>query len=301
MKAPLLVFGAPFSGGSLLAQILGGHPDCAVVPMLRLGLAERVEILLEAWAMSQLPIGDGLLRAVAAWLTPERDERAIPAARDWLEAHRHLASAELLAALAEAAAPRRLVIPDAEAALRPAELARWLAMAPEAVLIQPLRHPLTHGAVWAPWLNQLLFVPPDYRNQDRTPASAAVEPQLPWWRANLMLERHWPPAQRVVLRMEDLEAAPEATLAGLLERLGLAVPDPRGLKAMLRCAQTDFAVQGPDAAPGGFEDEVRYPVWEQRLALEHNPPRLEDPLPWQDPPGVLAPEVLASARAYGYE
>ena len=65
MSGVILLAGAPFSGCSLLAQMLGSHPQCAAAPELKLGLADTVDGLLTLADLSQVPLLDGLLRFIA--------------------------------------------------------------------------------------------------------------------------------------------------------------------------------------------------------------------------------------------
>lgn len=297
--APILVFGAPFCGTSLLAQMLGSHPDLAAMPELRLGLADEVDELLEIFAISQAPIGDGLRRAVAEHLTGGQHARGIAAADAWLEAQRGRTTAALLTDLAAAVAPRRLVIPDSEAALRPHELLRWQRLAPTATLVHSLRHPQLHGRVWSRWLSSQLFVPADYRDHAVSPAPAVVEPQIPWLRCNRNLERWWALQPHVRLRMETLEAAPQATLAALVMAVGAAAVPAAVLETMLEAGASPFAGLGPSDAPRGLEMEVLDPVLEG-LQLPPVPPTLDDAVSWRADGRGLDPAVSADARAYGY-
>lgn len=300
MRAPVLVFGAPFSGVSLLSQMLGGHGDLYSTPVLHLALADTVGTLLDLFSLSQLPIADGLLRLVAQRFTGGQDAAGVAAAHHWLTQRRDWTTAALLSHLADDVAPRRLVIPDHESALRPDELGRWQQMAPQAMLIQPLRHPLTHGAVWAPRLERQLFVPPDYRDHRSAPAAALIEPQLPWLRVNHMLEHWWPTQRRHVLRMEDLAADPDATLSAALAALGLAASEA-DLQRMRAVEGSDFAGAGPPEAAGGLEEEVLLDVLETAYRLKQGPPSLDDRVPWQrDRDARLTPEVIAQAQRYGY-
>ncbi len=300
MSAPILVFGAPFSGTSLLAQMLGSHPQLAPMPELRLGLAERVDALLEIFAISQAPIADGLLRAIAEHLTGGQNARGIAAARDWLQQRSNQRTADVLAALAAAVAPRRLVIPDSESALRPHELLRWQALAPQADLVHCLRHPLPHGVVWSRWLASQVFVPADYRDHARSPQPAAIEPQLPWLRCQRNLQRWWPAAQRRMLRMESLQSQPDQALSALIAGLGLAPVETAVCDRMMAAADSPFAGFGPPEAPRGLEMEVLDPVLDG-ITLPAPPYSLAGPVPWRDDGAAFDPEVRALARSYGYE
>jgi hypothetical protein len=290
----VLVTGAPFSGCSLVAQLLGGHPNCAAAPELSLSLADTVDGLLQTAAISQVPLLDGLLRFIAEYVTGGQHDAGIAAAEAWLDARRAADTVDLLEALGAAVAPRRLVIPDPDAALRPDALMRWQRLAPDLQVVHCLRHPLTHGAVWAPWLQAQLYVPPDYRDHSQVPPP--VEPQIAWLRCNRNVH-DWLPAEVVHrLRMEDLETDPDAALGALGQALGL--DDDHAVHQAMQALQTPFSGWGPPAAPGGLEAEVLMPVLDQALPLTQ-PTDLDQPLPWRS--GVrLDAAVIGLARAYGY-
>lgn len=298
MSRVILMVGAPFSGCSLLAQMLGSHPHCAAAPELKLGLADTVDALLELAEVSQVPLLDGLLRFVAEHVTGGQHRDGIKAAFAWLGERRTQSTAELLASLQAAVAPRHLVIPDGESALRPNELLRWQRLAPELAVIHCLRHPLMHGAVWAPWLKAQLYVPPDFRDHSVSPASALIEPQLPWLRCAGNLERWVPEAKRIRLRMEDLDVAAEDTLGDLCRSLDLPC-DPNILSSMWDSTASPFAGWGPPEAPGGLEMDALAAVTEQALPIAL-PPQLDAPAPWHEDGRPLDPGVVALARQYGY-
>lgn len=298
----MLVLGAPFSGCSLLAQMLGSHPQCAAAPELRLGLADRVDQLLSLSGVSQVPLLDGLMRFVAEHLCGGQHARGIADAHAWLAARGDASTAQLLAELQAAVAPRVLVIPDGEAALRPNELLRWQQMAGDLQVVQCLRHPLTHGAVWAPWLQAQLYVPPDYRDHRVSPVAALIEPQIPWLRCHQNLARWVPEALRVPFRMEELDADPAAALGALCSALGLEAGDA-AVADMYAVANSPFAGWGPPEAPGGLEMDTLMPVLDNALPVD-DPPRLDAEPPWHhshpDARFALDAGVVALARQYGY-
>lgn len=300
MNAPILVFGAPFCGSSLLAQMLGSHPQLAAMPELRLGLADRVDELLEIFAISQAPIADGLRRAIAEYITGGQNARGIATADAWLRERSDRSTAEVLAALAAAVAPRRLVIPDSESALRPHELLRWQQLAPEGDLVHCVRHPLPHGLVWSRWLAAQLFVPADYRDHARSPQPAAIEPQLPWLRCNRNLDRWWPAARHRRLRMESLQTHPEATLSALIDGLDLGAVGSDVLERMLAVRDSPFAGFGPLEAPRGLEMEVLDPVLEG-IRLPPPPYVLDGAVPWREDGAGFDPAIRALAADYGYD
>ncbi|MDP3858007.1 MAG: sulfotransferase [Stagnimonas sp.] len=296
---PLFILAAPFSGASWLAGVLGRHPQLYALPQIFPFMAETVGELLDVFALSQLGHGDGLRRAVAELLQGGQGATHIAAADAWLGAHRALGSRELIATLAAAAAPRRLVIPDAEMPLRPRELRRFRAALPQAQWLHLVRHPWSQGCRFAAWLREQLFVPVDFRDQAQTPA--LPEPQLPWLRANRNLDAaaaEWPAGQVLRLSSESLDADFEASVASLCGALDLPLTRA-DLQAMARPQDWLFARTPAGPVRGGLEAEV----WadfsdelEQLAAIT----RLDQPLPWRRDRSDFAPEVLALARQYGY-
>lgn len=297
--APVLVAGAPFSGTSLLAQVLGSHPAACAAPELMLALADTVDEWLAMSDVAQAPVADGLLRFIAEYWGGGQHADGIAFAREWLRQRRGSGMDRLLAECCERVAPRVLVIPDADAALRPQALLRWQRWAPDAQWVIPLRHPGTHGAVMAAWWNEQLFVPPDFLDGSRTPEPGRIDPQIPWIRCRRNLA-DWVPAQQCrVVKMESLAADPMATLADLCEGLGWSRPTAPESARMLQAQGSAFAGYGPPEAPFGLEVEVLEDVT-AGVVLPPVPPSLEAPVTWCER-GQLDPMVVAQARADGYD
>ena len=299
MSAPLFILAAPFSGACSLAAMLGRHPQLCALPPLHLGMAERVGDLLEIFRISQGRHADGLWRAVAQLEFGAQDDAAVARAQDWLQRQSDLSTAQLLAQLAARAAPRRLVLPDAESPLRPMDLLRLRRQFPDAAVLQLLRHPYTQGLLHAHWLGGQLFVPPDFKDHAQSPPRP--DPQIGWLRSNTNLENflreHRGPQQRT--RSEDLvaDAAGElARIAGWLE----IDTDAAMLQAMQEPERWEFAGHGPASAPYGLEAEVLEAFSPALLAQAQSGARLDAPLPWRDGQGFDA-AVQALARTYGYD
>lgn len=297
--APIFILAAPFSGASWLAGVLGQHPQLYALPQIFPLMADSVGELLEVFGLSQLGHGDGLRRAIAELECGGQNDAQIAAADHWLDARRDWPVAQLLAALAAAAAPRRLVIPDAEAPLRPQELRRLAAAVPDARWLHLTRHPWTQGCRFGAWLAERLFVPVDFRDHAVQPP--VPEPQLPWLRANRNLDLARAallPGQGRRLASEDFEQDFDAAIAALCD--GLALPHDAWLRAaMARPEDWRFAAPGPASAPGGLEAEVWAEFAPSVEALAESP-QLQGSLPWRHDGTLFAPEILALADSYGY-
>lgn len=296
VPAPIFILAAPFSGASLLAEQLAAHPQLCVIPETQLFCADDVGALLEIFEISQGTNADGLLRALAELELGEQSEVSVAAAQAWLLDRQDWPTARVLAHLAERAAPRRLVLPEIDAVLRVADLQRLQAGFPDAQIIQLVRHPWTQAAYLARWLDERLFVAPDFRDFSLMPA--VIDPQIAWLRVNRNLEtllRPFYPSAWHRLRIETFEDAATADEALLALYAALGLDAVVGAEDAVAWA---FAGYGPSSAPYGFEAEL----------LEVLPPlpaawgeeRLEGALPWRRDGLGFADEVLSSARAYGY-
>ncbi len=295
-QSPIWLLGAPFSGVTWLAGVLGMHPQLYATPQLHLTLADDVGNLLEVFAAGQGEHGHGLLRAVAEIACGGQTDDGIVAAQGWLEQRRSLSTAALLQELAARVAPRRLVIPDAETALRSYELLRLLRLTPQSPVVHLLRHPWTQGRLMSRWCQERLFVPVDYKDYSQDPPQ--VEPQVPWLRAQINLERIAAHAKLRRVSSEALDRDFDATLAGLCQWLGVDA-DPSTLALMADPGRWPYAGLGPAAAPGGLEPDVLMD-WPADLSAQAPAGSLDAPLPWREDGMSFDSQVRKLARDCGY-
>lgn len=295
-----LILAAPFSGAVVLAAMLGRHPGLRAVPELNLGMAPTVSELLHLYDNSESPIADGLLRAITRLLFERHDDAGIAQARAWLGERADQATAQVLALLCDGAAPRRLVLHDADAVLRPTDLLRLCDAVGGAPIIHLQRHPWSQGVLAVDRLADHLYAAADFKDHAQTPP--ALDPQLCWLRANRNIERWVRPNHAgpvVALSWEQLVQAPQTVLADLCARLGLPFDDAINA-AMLGYEEWEFWGFGPRAAPYGLDAEALEPVAEAVLDLAFAAPGLERALPWRRDGAGFAPEVLKLAREFGY-
>lgn len=299
LPAPLWLLAAPFSGVSWLAASLGRHPDLFVTPELDLLLADTLADALDIFAIGQGTQGHGLLRLVA-WLEfQQQDDAGIRQAQAWLEERREWTSAALLHYLMKAVAPRRLVIPERDATLRPMALIRLQRALPQSQILHLVRHPWEQGVLLHAWATERLYVSVDFRDYAQDPA--LIEPQLPWLRANQNIENlcsRLGEGRSLRICAEQLEQAPADVMEPLCEWLGCSA-DASALAAMQQPERWRFSAWGPDLAPGGLEAEA-FEQWSAAsLALLASGNR-QGPLPWRTDGAGFAPQVRACAQRYGY-
>lgn len=299
MNPPVFILAAPFCGASWLAAMLGCHPQLYALPQLHLFMADTVGELLDIFELGQGGHADGLLRAVAELEFGGQSDATVTQAREWLREHAALRGGELLALFAARVAPRRLVIAEADSPLRPHDLRRMQRQVPAARLLHLRRHPWSQGCVLAAYLRERLFVPRDYRDHAVQPAR--IDPQIPWLRANLNIERLLaavPEGATSSLRSESLDENPTASLSTICRWLGIESTNAE-LAAMQRPDEWPFAGYGPRLAPYGLEEEVLENLPGHAVALAQHP-TLNESLPWLDPSAPFAAEVIELAQRYGY-
>jgi len=292
--APLWIVGAPFSGVTRLAATLGTHPDVCAIPETSLFVAGRVDELLEIFEVGQGSNADGLLRALAALEFDAHDDDGIAQAWQWLDARRDWSTAAVLDHLRQRAAPRRLLIPDTEVVLRPGDLARLRAASPDATLVHLVRHPRVHGALFAHWLADRLFVAKDFR--DHALPLAPIDPQIAWLRINRNIEAWLKPhfdGRYHCVRDEDLPGERNAALADLLSALGLDTSP--ALLTELDAERWPFWGYGPSTAPYGIEAEVL-----EGLQPAREEAHLAGGLPWREDGRPFAAEIVQMAEGYRY-
>lgn len=292
---PLFVLAPPFCGASYLAGCLGRHPQLYAVPELCLLMADRVDELLEIFRLSQGPHADGLLRVIAQLEFGAQQDDAVHAAQQWLAQRPDWTTSKLLAEIAARVAPRRLVVPDTEAPLRPLDLRRLRRGFGDAGVIHLTRHPWTQGCLLDAWARDRLFVPPDFKDHGFVPA--LVDPQVPWLRCNGNIESAFGEAARQV-RAEDFETPDDAALVQLCEIAGVQ-PEAAAIAAMREPDHWLYAGYGPGAAPYGLEPDVLEPFSDEDRVLA-SAATLDAPLPWRPDGQGFDDKLVRMARRYGY-
>ncbi len=295
--APVYLLAAPFSGASVLAGVLAQHPALYAVPELNLFLADTVGELLDLFDRGQGGHAHGLLRALAQLDSGGQTDVGIEATRAWLEARHAEPVDSVLQHLAARVAPRRLIVPDAESALRPMDLQRLRNAAPRIECIHLLRHPWSQGVLLHAWACEQLFVPQDYKDHALRPP--LLDPQIPWLRAEHNLQNLF--AQRPPLLHlcgETLDDDFDVAARQLCEALGIGC-DAETLTLMRDADHWLFAGNGPRSAPYGLEPEAMEPFSAAALDLAAAS-SLTAPLPWRPDGQTFAIEVQQHARRCGY-
>ncbi|GAC1632915.1 MAG: sulfotransferase [Nevskia sp.] len=278
--------------------MLGSHPRLQNLPELNAFLAPTIEGLLELFALTDGSPGHGLLRAVAAVCFGAQSEPAVEQARAWLRRRADWTGAMLLDAFARSLAPQLLISADTGIGWRPDQLYRLLDTCPDLRILHLIEHPRPWCRARAAALGAHLFVAPDFKDYGVNPP--IIDPQLAWHRVHTNLECAFetrPAAQYRRLRVEDLHAAPEATLASLCDWLGVAAA-AGDIERMQHPEGGPFSGYGPATALHGADEAfLESPYFLRRLPARET---LAGPLDWCPDRRGFAAEIFTLAAGYRY-
>jgi hypothetical protein len=321
-RPPVLILASRESGGSLLAGLLGAHPDFADAPQLNVLAFEQPWQLVRYAAIPRDSNIHGLLRFLAQELMGEQSVQAVQAAQRWLARRGEQPAAEVHAELRALVAPRRLVDYSPLVAFEPEAMRRAVAAAPDATVIHLTSDPRAHGRAMSLPVWQSLLLSLDYWDRrgryqavmdvfeigeqlvDWSTTPPIFDPQFAWYRTQRAardLLAELPAGRGVHLRLETLLADPETTLASLLDRLG-ANSSESAVRGMTNAVPSVYAGPGPYTAPFGVDFGVLDPSVPSVLSDRAAPPRSgrSAPLPWRGDGGALLAEVVTLAEELGY-
>jgi hypothetical protein len=303
---PVFILAAPRSYSSLVAAMIGQHPDLYGMPELNLFQCETIAefnsgITPEGTKKSPFwaTMRHGLLRAVAQIHASEQSLEAIRMAERWLKQREDRTPGEVFTELARAMAPRRIVEKSPGVLRNRAFLDRMHETFPGAKYIHLLRHPLPQGqsALTAKGGSALLMALNSVDYRDDTPT---LEPQIAWHDAQIRILRFLddlPDGSFVTLRGEDFLNDLDGHLPALCRWLGIS-DAPEALAEMRHPERSPYSMMGPASAPLG--NDVNFLNSPTLREGEVKLPPLDAPLPWRKDGAALHPRVRALAEALGY-
>ncbi len=292
--APLFVLAPARSYTSVVATMIGQHPDLSGLPELKLfayrTIGELEASLPDYWiARGFTHRSPGLVRALAQHEFGDQTIASLDAARAWLRDRGRWSGADVLDVLLTRMAPREAVEKSPENVASSAALRRLARAYPRARYLHLTRHPVTSQASMA---QHLLRTMPEHARLGEPMAGIAA------WRAvhaRIMRFAAGLPADRIMrVRAEDVLNDAPAQLRAIAAWLGLRT-DAGAIEAMLRPQASPFARFGPaeSGAIGGHDhDFLRDPT----------PRRVECPATTEPPPGWHgAPRLWRGAAALARE
>ncbi len=305
-RDPIFILAAPRSFSSLVAAMIGQHPELYGVPELNLFQCATIA----EFNSGETPDGSkkspfwksmrhGLLRTVAQLYTGEQTIVAVTAAERWLRQREFVAAGDVFVELTEKVAPLRIVEKSPGVLRHQEYMDRMLATFPNAKFIHLVRHPIPQcqsvlnakGGVGV-----LLAL----NSVDARKVIAELEPQIAWHDAQVQILRFLdklPDSQFITLQGETLINNMDTVLPLICQWLGIS-DAPEAIEAMKHPEASAFSCVGPANAPLG--NDVNFLNNPALRAGKIELPALTLACPWRADAAALNPRVRALAQALGY-
>lgn len=292
--APVFVLATARSYSSVIATMIGRHPELAGLPELKLFCCETVGELEAALPKYWRDRGvthrsPGLVRALAELEFGGQSPEALLAARAWLRDRPHWTGAEVMDFLQERLKPRIAVEKSPDNLSTDASVERMAAAYPRARYLHLTRHPVTTQRSMRAYLKQTL---PEYP-QDGEPMNSIGS----WYeiqRRILRFTAELPGDRYLRVRAEDVLNDGPARLENIARWLGVRT-DAEAIEGMRHPEKSPFASPGTEASGGNDPGFLRDPV-PRRVEM---PATLEAPEGWAAEAGVWE-MVVGLANRLGY-
>jgi hypothetical protein len=295
--APIFVLATARSYSSVVATMVGQHPDLAGLPELKLFCCRTIGELEASLPQFWIERGithrsPGLVRALAEFEFGDQTLESLSGARAWLQDRLHWSGADVLDVLLSRLSPRAAVEKSPESSLTDSALMRMVSAYPKARYLHLTRHPVsTQRSMQAHW-NRIMPINP----QIGEPMSSIYS----WYETHrriLHLGAKLPPDSYMRVRAEDVLNETESQLRAIA--LWLRVRDDDGaIEAMKHPEASPFARFGPECSglpggndPGFLRDPIPHTV--------EIPCALDPPPGWEATPSVWQ-MVIDLANLLGY-
>ena len=297
---PIFILGSPCSFTSLVAAMLGQHPETYGVPELNLFITETLEELALNLRGSRQFQSHGLLRTIAQLYAGEQTLCSIDMARRWVSNRLQYKTAEIYVKLCHKISPLRIVEPSHLYATDLEILNRIRNTFPEACFLHLLCHPKTQGESVMKIANGAIAILEDWIDYSTEPP--VIEPQYGWYKLNsniLNFLKRVPSHQKMSIRGEDIINDPCLNLEKICRWLNLNW-DQSVLATLLRPQDSSYASYGPYGTHLGLDPHfLKSPTFEAHKKV--GIVSLEGSLSWRTDNKGFIPEVLQLAQEFGYQ
>jgi hypothetical protein len=292
---PLFVLAPARSNSSVVASMVGMHPELYGFPELSLWRGEKVRDLIvdqpNSRGLSSQARTAGLARAVAEVLTDSQDVGAVEWARRWLEVRGEWDVACVFDELQARVSPLIALEKSPENSNRQDYLDRLSAAYPGARFLHVTRHPVpTVRSMYRAWKPMNLWDLPDELYHLHLLGTWLFQHgRIRSFTGSL------PPERWMLVRSEDVLNAPEETLTRICRWLGID-SGAEAVEAMRHPEKSPFARVGPETALGGNDPGfLASPV----PRATEVPASLDLPAEWKvDPWTHVAMVEMAGALGY---
>jgi len=295
---PVFVLAPARSNSSVVASMVGMHPDLYGFPELSLWRGEKVRHLMADPANGRGPSGQfrtaGLARAVAEVFTGSQDIEAVGWARRWLEVRGEWDVAYVFDELQARVLPLIALEKSPENSNRQDYLDRLHTAYPQARFLHVTRHPVpTVRSMYKAWKPMNLWdLPDDLWHLYLLGGWLFQHGRIRSFTGSL------PPESSMMVRSEDVLNAPAETLQRISQWLG-GDSGEAAVEAMQHPEKSPFARLGPDTARGGNDPGFLESPEPRHTEL---PGSLDLPAEWKvDPWTHVAVIEMAATLGYCHE
>jgi hypothetical protein len=321
--APVFVLAAPRSFSSVVASMLGQHPEMYGLPELELFGSSTVAEWWDVCDRAYPPRSHGMLRAVAQLVFGDQTDATVSLARGWLRRRSHLSSGYLFELLAEKVWPRLPVDKSTTYVRRAQTMLQIITMFPNARFIHLVRHPRSQGESvirllryrqqqgplprnhWLLWAAGAERPVESSGNQNSTSdlegTELSLDPQTVWHALNLNVcnfLKAVPAGQQLRIRGEDILTDPDRSLREVCRWLQIE-DSTEAIEQMKHPERSPYAHLGPAGARFGNDIFfLQNPVLRPARA---EPRKLNGPLSWRPDGNGFRPRVTVLASLFGYQ
>ncbi len=275
----LIVLSPPRSFSSVVATMIGQHPELYGFPELHLFIGDTVHEVLDRELASGNYLGPpGLIRSIAELQFGRQTNATCSKAAGWLDTRRHWSTKKLMDHLRSLVDPLIGMEKSPVTALKAIGLERAYAFYPDAYYLHLTRHPLSTRR------SLDIFIANRRRMRGNT-RERAFDNILSWYRfhKNIMdFTQTLPPGQTMRIKGEDVLSEPDLYLPQLAAWIGIRT-DAAAIDAMKHPELSPYAYRGPAPAHGGNDGNfMRNPALRPGRIKEPNLQAFwaEERVPW---------------------
>jgi hypothetical protein len=264
--SPIFILAPARSYSSVVATMIGQHPQCASLPELKLfayaTIGELEASLPRFWSDRGITHrSPGLVRAVAQLKFGDQSPEALLSARMWLQERSDWSGVDVLDVLLEKLEPRAGVEKSPENVATDEGLSRLASSYPNARYLHLTRHPVTTQRSLEEHLKRTVpgYILPD---QPMSGIAAWVEIHCRILNFASTLPRH----RYMRVRAEDVLNRSRSQLSSIAAWMGTRI-DEDAIEAMMHPENSPFASIGPAASgtigghdPSFLRDPIPHPV-----------------------------------------
>lgn len=292
-RDPLLIVLTPLrSYSSVVAAMLGQHPDMYGVPELNLFIDENLGDLVAKHNRFKPDAIHGLVRVLAQLHEGAQSESSAAHAHEWIREHSGWSTARVLAHIVESVQPRIVVDKSPRTVMQQEYMERIHRMYPNANYLHLTRHPRSMG-------NSLITIVERNTEWDGVAKADHIEPERIWNRAHgkiITFTDSLPEGQSMRIKGEDLLSYPDTYLPQIAEWLDIRT-DKDAIASMYHPEESPYSKIGPPNAKYG--NDPNFLEQPQLRSGKIKEASLEGELEWA-PGSVFQPDTVVLAKKLGY-